>query len=391
MLRRRHWRCAGSDAPPSMITRLESLLLTEYFHKPLSFVILVGVLVITSITSVSCTHKDSPDIDVWYGNEQSFGLPGNPQKWANILGSVSSENGIRSLAYSLNGEAVIPLSIGPDGKRLANPGDFNIDIDCHNLNVGANTVTISTTDSLYNSSESTVTVNYSHRQSWPLPYSIDWQTVNTFREAVQVVDGKWKLEADGIRIVEPYYDRVLALGDSTWTDYEVTAEVIFHGSRQPRKGIDGGASVIHAAIAMRWPGHDEDGLQPRVKWYPLGATAEFRLIEGNPDDCRWRIIGEGGKDFKVVNEENGRAIKLGKRYIMKARVETRIDSSTLYSVKFWESNTVEPENWDLQAEEGIEDVQSGGALLIAHYTNLTFGEITVNKVNDINYKQKVRQ
>ena len=344
---------------------------------------LVGILVITSITSSSCTQTDSPVIDVWYGNEQAFGLQGNPQKWINILGSVSSENGILSLTYSLNGGAAVPLSIGPDGKRLANSGDFNIDIDRKNLSVGANTIVISATDSLFAATVHTVTVNYFHKQSWPLPYSIDWRTVKTIRQAVQVVDGKWKLETDGIRVVEPYYDRVIALGDSSWTDYEVTAQVIFHGFRQPHKDTDGGAGVIHAAIAMRWPGHDEDGLQPCVKWYPLGATAEFRLMEGNPDDCRWRIIGDGGKDWKVVNEENGRAIKLGVRYNMKARVETRIDSSTLYSVKFWKSNTVEPDSWDLQAEEGIEDVQSGGALLIAHYTDVTFGNITVNRLNHI--------
>jgi len=354
--------------------------LTKYFRKSLPNVILVGILEITIMVSASCTHSVPPEINVWYGSEQYFGFSGNPQKWVNILGYVSSENGIASLTYSLNGETALPLSIGPDGTRLAHPGDFNIDIDNNDLKEGANAVTITATDSLHTSAVRTVTVNYSRGQRWPLPYSIDWRTVDTIQQAAQVVDGKWALEADGIRIVEPYYDRIIALGDTSWTDYEVTVQVTFHGFRQPHKGIDGGAGVIHAAIAMRWPGHDEDGLQPRVKWYPLGATAEFRLRGENLDDCRWRIIGDGGKDWKVVNEETGRAIKLGIPYKMKARVETRADSTTLYCVKFWDADDMEPEQWDLQAEEGIEDVQSGGALLLAHYTDVTFGEVTINQL-----------
>ena len=155
-------------------SKLELVQLIEYFSKSLPNVILVGILGIIIMVSVSCSHSVPPEIDVWYGSEQFFGQRGNPQKWVNILGCVSSEYGIASLTYSLNGEAAEPLSTGPNGTRLANPGDFNIDIDTHDLKEGANAVTITATDSLHTTAVRTVTVNYSRGQRWPLPYSIDF-------------------------------------------------------------------------------------------------------------------------------------------------------------------------------------------------------------------------
>ena len=65
---------------------------------------------------------------------------------------------------------------------------------------------------------------------------------------------------------------------------------------------------------------------------------------------------------------------------MKHRVRTCVDSSTEYSVKFWRADEPEPKGWDVQATEGPEDVQQGGALIIAHYTIVTFGEVTVRSL-----------
>ena len=68
-------------------------------------------------------------IDIWYGDAQTFGKVGNPQRWINILGNVKAESGIKSLVYSLNGKSIKPLTLGSDLHRLAQLGDFNIDID----------------------------------------------------------------------------------------------------------------------------------------------------------------------------------------------------------------------------------------------------------------------
>jgi regulation of enolase protein 1 (concanavalin A-like superfamily) len=46
-----------------------------------------------------------PVIDVWYGDNQTFGQLGVPQQWINILGNVSSAAGLATLTYTLNGGA----------------------------------------------------------------------------------------------------------------------------------------------------------------------------------------------------------------------------------------------------------------------------------------------
>ena len=316
-------------------------------------------------------EKQALSIAIWYGPEQHFGRVGMPQQWINILGNVQALEGLQSLTYMLNGDEAIALSVGEDGRRLAHTGDFNIDIDTALLVAGENKVLIAASDSLGNKATEEVNVHYETGNTWPLPYTIDWQQVENIPDVVQIVDGHWQLENGGVRTLDPYYDRVLAFGDSTWIDYEVTTSVIFHDFTPPQKGPPT-FNVSHAAIATRWPGHDLDDHQPHTKWYPVGATAEFRLTT-NLDSCRWRIFD--GENLYEEDTTKIRAIALETRYHMKHRVETLSDNSTLYSVKFWEDGQPEPTNWDLQATEPPGNLPSGSALLIAHNTDVTFGNV----------------
>lgn len=328
------------------------------------------------VTVVACTSpteqsQQTLSINIWYGHEQSFGQMGMPQQWINILGNVQAEEGLQSLAYTLNEDAPVALTTGEDGRRLSHPGDFNIDIDTARLAEGKNTVWINATDSAGHAVKQEVTVHYQTGKTWPLPYSIDWQQVENISDVAQIVDGHWQLQENGIRTLDPYYDRVLAIGDTTWTDYEVTTSVIFHDFTAPHKGPPT-FGVSHAAIATRWPGHDLDENQPHVKWYPLGATAEFRLTT-NLDSCRWRIFD--GENLYVEDSLTLRNITLKTRYHMKHRVETQADGTTLYAVKLWEDGQPEPHTWDLQATEPPGNIPSGSALLIAHNTDVTFGNV----------------
>jgi hypothetical protein len=136
---------------------------------------------------------------------------------------------------------------------------------------------------------------------------------------------------------------------------------------------DGGANVIHAALAVRWPGHGDDGRQPRVRWYPLGATAEFRVTP-SWEDCSWRILGGGGT---VVNSDLGRTIQPEAPYRMKHRVSSSPDGSATYRVNLWGIDDAEPEGWDLELQKDPDGTRSGGALLVAHYTEVTFGDVEV--------------
>jgi hypothetical protein len=311
-------------------------------------------------------------IDLWYGAEQHFGRAGLAQRWVNILGRVRGVN--LRLSYSLNEGSAQMFSMGPDGHRLARAGDFNAELDVEELHPGANSLLLEARgeDGRTWSREVTVVL---HGDVPKLPHEIHWCDAGAIHDVAQIVDGRWSLTPDGIRILEPYYDRVIAVGDRSWTDYEVSTTVTFHGLRVPRaEAGDAGHGVIHAALAVRWPGHDCDGRQPHVKWYPLGATAEFRV---NPawDDCSWRFLG--GPDLCVESPE-GRSIDLETPYAMKHRCCTAADGGTRFQVKLWPADQVEPTQWDLDMARPAGGVASGGALLIAHYTDVTFGDVRVS-------------
>jgi len=334
--------------------------------------LIIPLLLLTCACAPSAKQEIQPiSIQIWYGTEQHFGQTGMPQRWVNILGNAKAGEGLQSLTYTLNKDAPVALTTGEDGRRLANPGDFNIDIDTARLKDGKTMVLITATDSTGNKIAEKVTLYYETGNTWQLPYSINWQDVENIQDVAQIVDGHWQLVENGVRTSDPYYDRVLAFGDSTWTDYEVTTSVIFHAFTPPHKGPPT-FGVSHAAIATRWPGHDLDDNQPHVKWYPVGATAEFRLTT-NLDSCRWRIFD--GENLYVEDTTNIRTIVLGTRYHLKHRVATQPDGSTLYSVKFWEDGQPEPESWDLQTTEPPGNLPSGSALLLAHNADVTFGDV----------------
>ncbi|MGH8018458.1 MAG: hypothetical protein ACREIA_09240, partial [Opitutaceae bacterium] len=129
-----------------------------------------------------------------------------------MLGSVADSSALATLSYSLNDSPLMPLSMGVDRRRLARPGDFNIEIERSDLREGANIVEIV---AIRNSGETiteTVQVDYIRGRTWPLPYKIEWSKVERIGQVAEVMDGHWKLTADGVRTLEPYYDRVIAIG-----------------------------------------------------------------------------------------------------------------------------------------------------------------------------------
>lgn len=316
---------------------------------------------------------------MWYGDNQEFGRLGLPQKWINILGNVEAENGIESLSYELNGSDCKMLTLGSDLHRLAAPGDFNVDLDIDDCLAGENKLSLIATDSVGLTEMREVTFMLDKDKQWPLPYTIKWSEVKNLQEVAQVVDGLWEINENGLHNLDTYYDRVVAFGDESWVNYEVSTTVTFHGFTPPSPGPPV-YNVSHAAIASRWPGHGPDTLQPRRQWYPLGATSEFRLT-ATLDSCRWRIFdGPKPGSIRFYVEQtvpDYRNIELNKVYGMKHRVETIGLDSTRYIVKLWPYDEPEPSDWDFSGIEKEENLAAGSALLLAHNTNVTFGDVEV--------------
>ena len=317
---------------------------------------------------------ESPEIDIWYGDHQHIGKIGTPQPWTNVLGTVSAASGISELSYTLNDGPPRSLSMGPNKFRLSTLGDFNADIRRSELREGANVVRILATDALGKKSHHDVTIQNTTGKKWPLPFALDWSQVKNIQDTVEVIDGRWKLSPEGVRTLDIYYDRVLALGDLTWTDYETTVTLKFH--RFTASQVSGApyAQTPQFCILMRWQGHHVDGQQPHAEWRPLGSIAMLRKSYNDPDNVRWFAAGDRGISSK---EAVGRKIELETLYKVKMRVETLVGPRSRYSVKVWPKDQQEPADWDHVSEEGADDYQSGSLLLVAHHVDMTIGNILV--------------
>src|SRR5215469_16153208 len=158
-------------------------------------------VVLLMSSEVCADNPDPPQVNLWYGNYQTFGANGVPQQWVNILGNVTSPVGIAMLTYSLNGAPKVYLDWGPGNPRLVEAGDFNADIDYALLWPGSNKVIVTATDYLNQSTQQTVYINNlgRHLASDVGDFTVDFRQVTntTIQNWVQIVDGVWDIGIDG--------------------------------------------------------------------------------------------------------------------------------------------------------------------------------------------------
>lgn len=322
-------------------------------------------------------YAGSPTITVWYGHEQHFGQLGNPQQWINILGSVSPPQDIASLTYTLNAGPPLPLSIGPDSRRLLSPGDFNVEIDINYLVDGQNLVAITALDNAGASTTETVTAYYTAGTVWPEDYAVDWSTVTNIQDVAQVTDGLWAIEGDAIRPVVTGYDRAVAVGDITWDDYEAKALITLHGAG--RSGAAGSRSEGGYGLWLRWPGHSAwDDAQPRWGWHPSGANCWYHVSNQS-----LFIGGEHGICSPACPSQD-RVLELGTPYWFKMRTQSVPDEGTYYACRVWPVGGLEPATWDVEGMEGPSDVPGGSCLIVAHLVDISIGTIEIQRLPDPN-------
>lgn len=326
-------------------------------------------LVIESAQPVSPEAPAVPAITVWYGETQNFGQKGTPQEWVNILGNVT---GATELSYTLNNGPEQDLSIGPDGRRLQNAGDFNIELPVIDLNDGANTVLIK---ALGGGSQDTqvVTVNYDAGNEWPLPYTTNWGANPVIQAQAQVVDGQWAISGGTLNTVAPGYDRLVTLGSMNWTDYEVEVPVTINSLSPSTQGSGVG-------LIVRWQGHYDtgDGSQPTDGWRRLGALAWYRWA-GNGNTA-FEIRGNGGQD--IIEPNNDMPIEIGVPYIFKLSVQSSSFSgnAATYRFKAWPAGQPEPPAWLMSASGNPGEPATGSVVLVAHHANVSWGNVNVQPI-----------
>jgi len=323
-----------------------------------------------------------PTIDLWNGTDQTFGQLGNPQRWINILGNVSDPDGMGSLTYSLNGGVEQILHIGPDTARLEHLGNFNVEIDYADLVDGFNQVVITAIDNLNNTTMQTVTVEYVAGNVWAETYAIDWSTVQNIEDVAQIVDGKWILEAEGIRPEETGYDRIVTIGDLLWDDYEITVPVTIHGIDWDQGWLPLGTNPGFGVI-LRWGGHAVwcCDWQPNIGYFPFGAAGWVTYHKG-ADKGEYGMLGLGGENglngFTPPLDPANPRLYYNIRYYLKIRVETIAGNpGGYYKLKVWEEGQPEPSGWSHEGAEGAGDLTQGSLLLVAHDVDVEFGDVTI--------------
>lgn len=188
----------------------------------------MGAACAAAMSSSLWAAAAGPAIDVWYGPEQNFAAQGSPIRFVNVLGSITPADQVAIAEYTVNGGAPVKLKLGPDLRRLSKPGDFNIELETGSLRSGKNTVVIEARGRHGAQSSRTALLNYTPGRIAHLPFTIHWSQVSRIDAVAQVLDGLWKLTPQGVRPVEIGYDRLIALGDMYWKDYDVRAPVTIH-------------------------------------------------------------------------------------------------------------------------------------------------------------------
>jgi hypothetical protein len=348
----------------------------SHSYKSASWCLLIVLTFACATLIPSTVLAQKPIIDVWYGHEQHFGQIGTTQRWVNIIGNVQkgAADSLTAFYYKLNGDGPVVLSVGADYRRLVANGDFNIDLDVEDLLDGQNQVIITAVNSNLppNTQIDTVIVHYSEGNVWPIPYTAEWDTLDQIEDVAQVVDGLWAIQPDtAVRTIETGYDRLIAIGDTLWGDYEVTAPITFHSF----------GTYFGVGFLFRWKGHTDDpiaGWQPKTGWIPFGALCWYR-----PDELM--ITGNYNSTLAV----DIRTLSTGITYMFKARVKTIPGVGGKYSFKVWELGQPEPEEWDLTGQEELSDPQFGSLLLTAHRADVSFGTVTIEPVETSLYNIEV--
>jgi hypothetical protein len=314
-------------------------------------------------------------IDVWYGPRQPFGRAGLPQRWVNILGRVYGP--VKQLQCSLNDGPQRNIAVGPDQRRLAGQGDFNIDLDSRHLNTGENRLAISAIGEDGAQTTEQVIIDFVH-DARPLPYRIEWDKVACIQDVAQIVDGLWSINGDAISPEEIGYDRLVAIGDMDWRDYEVTVPITVHGINA---GCYGYPSV-HAGVGvvMRWRGHTNWGADQWASGQPYFGPSGYGAIGW------YCVFHETGPELNFFDPDFQRPARQPKKltlhtpYMFKARVETRSAVASDFSLKVWEAQAPEPTAWDLTTPGTVMSLSTGSFILGAHHVAASFGAVTVAPV-----------
>lgn len=325
------------------------------------------------------TYPKTPTVFTsWYGATQTFGKVGTPQRYVNILGNVTDPVGLDTVSYRLNGGAPVVLTLGPDARRLQRPGDFNVDLAYNALQAGSNSLVITTKNIFGEQTTNTITVIDSSKNIWPLPFSVAMSSAKSLSDSVQVVDGRWAVASGAAQVVERGYDRLLAVGDTSWKDYDATVRLKVTGLDTTLVAYNAPSNGPGIGLLMRWAGHTNDpnpGRQPLEGYLPIGASATLSWTSVSTQ--RWEMFGN---NLQLRDVKDAPALQLDTMYMFRMQVATVTGQGGFYRFKVWKASQAEPAAWLMNAQESLSDPQRGSLLIVAHHVNCWIDHISVTAV-----------
>jgi hypothetical protein len=206
-----------------------------------------------------------------------------------------------------------------------------------------------------------------------LPCTIDWSKVSKIQDVAQIVDGKWVIQPDGtLRSLQVGYDRLVAIGDMSWTNYQVTVPITFHAKRS----TDFGTGVVTG-----WQGHTEcggqsgcvTGSQPRTGHPFFGLAWWINHFYDNVDVEEIYANSPSYFEDPLINVP--KVYALGTPYMLKFRVKRNSPSGTHYSLKIWPVGSQEPSTWDLEVDDS--DTTLGSIVLGSYMGDVSYGTVTI--------------
>ena len=169
-------------------------------------------------------------------------------------------------------------------------------------------------------------------------------------------------------------DRLIALGDVSWTDYQITSEITLNA---------GDCVDFGEALFVGWTGHTYLTVfpalspdQPRTGHPFFGEGAYGSLAY--PDMNIALNIAANSPNYNeatLIQDTSGLILTPGVKYIMKLAVQRNPNntSSQLF-VKVWPATATEPASWNLQAQG---DASTGAAMIGTFRADVSFGKITL--------------
>lgn len=323
----------------------------------------------------------SAQIRVWHGLTQRVGHLGPAQDDFNLMGEVANADSLVWLSYRLNGAPEVPLSFRAF-RRLAKDGDFNADIPIAALKPGVNEVKLEARWRDGQRVEQSVTIERAATGASRLPY--DARFDRPPQSAGQYVDGEWGRASNGIRTLQPGYQRMFLIGEKSWQDYEVRSSVTIHAVDVQTPESHGGPGL---GVILRFAGHVTGGhrlflsAQPKFGYQPFGAIGWLRWTRGDASAAPIRQFHPGDSD-KAVDHPRF-PVELNTPYELRLRAQTLPDPAggvglTEYSFRIWKRGTAEPGSWDWQIRhESRNSLRRGAIALLAHHVDATFGDTRI--------------